>query len=84
MEEHDGCDPDSLQWIKIRANDSGSVVCAEYRARNGFGGMNVGMTPVIAGIPADSPEIWNKNCVKPLYEVSAAIDGFAQFEKFAR
>jgi len=46
--------------------------------------MNVGMTPVIAGIPADSPEIWNKNCVKPLYEVSAAIDGFAQFEKFAR
>jgi hypothetical protein len=76
-------DPDSLQWIQIRANDSGSVVCAEYRARNGFGGMNVGHTPVIASIPVDSPEMWNKNCVKRLAIVEAAVTGFDMVEKAA-
>src|SRR5690606_21641937 len=33
-------DPDSLIWESIRANDDASVICLEYRARNGFGGMN--------------------------------------------
>jgi predicted amidophosphoribosyltransferase len=31
--------PDSVVWESIRANDDASIICFEYRAQNGFGGM---------------------------------------------
>src|SRR6476469_7596301 len=34
-------DPQSVQWSSVKSDAEGTVVCVEYRARNGFGGMNV-------------------------------------------
>jgi hypothetical protein len=33
--------PDSLSFEQILVNSDGSVICMTYRAKNGFGGMNV-------------------------------------------
>lgn len=34
-------DPASVQWLAATSNETGGVVCVSYRAKNGFGGMNV-------------------------------------------
>lgn len=55
-------EPESVQWITALANESGQIVCLEYRARNGFGGMNVErmtITPQGAGQEASR---WNDHC----------------------
>lgn len=59
--------PDSAQWNIILANDDASVVCVEYRAQNGFGGMNIEQATFAKGKIQTSVSAWNKNCAeKPL------------------
>jgi hypothetical protein len=66
-------EPDSLKWESIRANEDGTVVCATYRARNGFGGMNVEHAAFAKGSISTSASAWNKNCAgKSLYEMKSA------------
>lgn len=65
--------PSSVQWSDIRSNDTGSVVCVEYRAQNGFGGMNVEhATYTGKGISTKSKD-WNKHCTSELYDMKKAI-----------
>lgn len=55
-------EPDSISWVSVLTSDDASVVCATYRARNGFGGMNIEYaTRTKAGI-STSIAVWNKHC----------------------
>lgn len=56
-------EPESVQWIAITANRDASVVCLNYRARNGFGGMSVSYTTVVDNVLSETADAWNKNCL---------------------
>jgi hypothetical protein len=63
-------DPDSLVWESIRANDDATVLCIEYRARNGLGGMNREFIVYAKGAPSQKPAVWNKHCAgKSMYDM---------------
>lgn len=62
-------DPDSLTWESIRSNDDASVICLEYRARNGFGGMNREFAVLANGKASQKPAAWNKHCTQPLKDM---------------
>lgn len=55
-------EPDSLQWRKVLSNGDGSVLCMEYSARNGFGGMNVEHVLIRKGKASQESAQWNKHC----------------------
>lgn len=69
-------EPDSISWITAHANDDASVVCLSYRARNGFGGMNV---EYAVGTPhgiSTSDDSWDKNCAgRGLHDTISAKRG---------
>lgn len=65
--------PSSVQWKAVRANDNGSVVCVEYRAQNGFGGMNVEYAAYTGKGISTKPKDWNKHCTSELYDMKNAI-----------
>lgn len=56
--------PESIQWSSILANDDASTICLEYRAQNGFGGMNQEFALFHDGKPSQKPEDWNRHCAK--------------------
>lgn len=62
-------DPKSVEWVSAETNEDGSVVCLVYRARNGFGGMNVEQAVMSDWkVSMNSKEAWAKNCSgKKLY-----------------
>ncbi len=74
--------PDSFQLNRANFMDNGAM-CFEYRAQNGFGGLNVGqavLTP--KGIfkteeMAGFTHLWNRECAnKSGYDQTVAIDAF--------
>lgn len=66
-------DPDSLTWVSIMTNTDASVICLEYRARNGFGGMNLEHGTYANGKYNVTAKAWNKNCAnKPLNDMMKA------------
>ena len=63
-------DPGSISWQHIRANDDATVVCLEYRAKNGFGGLKLERTTYAGGRLRSEPSAWNKNCAaKKLFDL---------------
>lgn len=61
--------PDSVKWGDVLANDDGSAVCIEYRAQNGYGGMNNEHVVFINGGLHRDGAAWNKHCAnKKLYD----------------
>lgn len=56
-------DPDSVVFESIGSNDDASIVCVEFRARNGFGGMNRETAVLAKGKISQSSAVWNKSCV---------------------
>lgn len=67
-------DPDSLKWEAILANDDASVICMQYRAKNGFGGMNREQLTVFKDRFYKEAAIWNKNCAKKsLHDMTDAV-----------
>jgi hypothetical protein len=46
------------------ASDDASVVCIQYRAQNGFGGMARETVSLVNGKIGSDPKQWNKNCLK--------------------
>ena len=63
-------DPDSLTWQRIRVSDDASVVCLEYRAKNGFGGLKLERTTYAGGRLSSESWAWNKNCAaKKLFDL---------------
>lgn len=55
-------DPASLTWRKVLSNEDGSVLCMEFAARNGFGGMNVEHVLIRKGRSSQDAGQWNKHC----------------------
>lgn len=55
-------DPDSLKFDSMRVSEDGKTVCAEYRAKNGFGGMNKEFVTFVKDIGHRDAATWNKNC----------------------
>lgn len=65
-------DPESVVWEEILANTDASVVCIQYRAKNGFGGMSREYYVSARGkVSTDSAAV-NKHC-KNLYDMKKAI-----------
>lgn len=62
-------DPDSLVWEEMRANEDGSVVCLEYRAKNGFGGMNREFVIYAKETLSAKSKDYNRHCTQPLKDV---------------
>lgn len=56
--------PDSVQWSGMLANDDASVICIEYRAQNGFGGLNLEHVAYAKGKLQTSVQAWNKYCAE--------------------
>jgi len=76
-------DPDSLKFASVLAMESGAV-CYEYRARNGFGGMN--FSRAVLGSDgktfkgddeAGFTKLWNRECAgKEGDEIGSALQHF--------
>ncbi len=66
-------DPDSLAIDKGLADDKGDLVCVEFRARNGFGGMVREMVAYRKGVPTTSPKFWNGHCRTELFDETWAV-----------
>lgn len=62
-------EPESMTLESARANDDASVVCLEYRARNGFGGMSKEFVVFAQNKAHQTPEAWNKHCTQPLFDM---------------
>lgn len=55
-------DPKSLEWTLIMTDIDAGVVCATYRARNGFGGMNAERAVYAKERILNTPQAWLKHC----------------------
>lgn len=62
-------DPASLVWESIRTNEEATVICLEYRARNGFGGMNKEFVVIADGNTSQKAAAWNKHCTRQLQDM---------------
>lgn len=68
-------DPDSMEWDLVTANDDGTVVCAEFRARNVFNALIAKKLAVVNGNSTEDASIWNRRCAgKPQHDLT----GFAE------
>lgn len=64
-------DPDSLRIDTLLMDQEGNTICAEYRARNGFGGFNKEYITITKGKGKDqggqaskTATAWNKHCTQ--------------------
>jgi hypothetical protein len=55
-------DPNSLEFESISADDQASIICVEYRAKNGFGGMNSEIAVFFENKISRDTTMWNKKC----------------------
>jgi len=63
-------DPESVKWRNILSNEDASVVCVEYRARNGFGGVNLDHVVYAKQQLSTTNASWNRYCAKKeLYDM---------------
>lgn len=62
-------DPESLKYETLRVSEDASVICAEYSARNGFGGMNREFMVVANGKTSQKPSAWNRHCTKSMHDM---------------
>lgn len=68
-------DPASLVIEKGRVSDDGSVVCIDYRARNGFGGMNREYVAFDKrGAMQTGPAYWNAHCSGMMTVMTWAVE----------
>lgn len=66
-------DPDSVRWDSVLVNEDGTVACIEYRARNGFGGMNREFVVFTSNTATQSAAAWNKRCAnKQMHDMRSA------------
>lgn len=55
-------EPESVEWIDMFTDEKAEVVCLKYRARNGFGGMNVETMTVTTTEAGQETALWNRHC----------------------
>lgn len=66
-------EPDSVKWDTILANDDGSVICVQYRGRNGFGGYSAEHAAYAVKTASQAAYFWNQHCAgKSLNNMSHA------------
>lgn len=66
--------PASLQWQDILASEDGGIVCLDFRAQNGFGGLEHEVVTVIKGKATKDISTWNKRCTGAgLYDVKDSV-----------
>lgn len=65
-------DPSSVEWEAIRANDDASVICLQYRAKNGFGGFSREIAVLAQDKASTDKKAWNKHCTGPLLDLKHA------------
>lgn len=65
-------DPESFAVEYVGVNEDTTVACVEYRAKNGFGGMNKEFAVYAKDKISQSPESWNKYCRTNLYDLKHA------------
>ena len=72
-------DPDSLVIELAKVSDDSSLVCVQYRARNGFNGMDRAFIAYDGnGKPHQNAGYWNAHCKKPMPdETYAATQGLS-------
>lgn len=56
-------EPGSVVWESIHANEDASIICLDYRARNGFGGMAREFVVFANGKASKKVNDWNRRCV---------------------
>lgn len=67
--------PSSAQWHRVLVNDTGNVVCVDYSAQNGFGGMNRNTIAAVDGRISEKANVWNKHCANSsLYDETSAVN----------
>lgn len=55
-------EPESVEWLYMGTDEKAEVVCLQYRARNGFGGMSVEMMTVTTQEAGPEAVLWNRHC----------------------
>ena len=65
-------DPESFAVEFVGVNEDATVACVEYRAKNGFGGMNKEFAVYAKDKISQSPELWNKHCRANLHDMKHA------------
>jgi hypothetical protein len=73
--------PDSLKLEKVLGMDDGTI-CYEYRAQNGFGGLNREFAVLLPGANSltTSTAAWNKHCAhKKGHDVRANVETLMKF-----
>jgi len=66
-------DPDSMVIESMRIDEGSTLACGEYRAKNGFGGVNREFIVVLNDRTSKKPAEWNKHCTKTLPDMMWAI-----------
>lgn len=66
-------DPDSMKLDAVRVSDDRQIVCIEYRARNGFGGVNRSMAVFVDRKQQATDAAWNKHCLKPMLDYATQL-----------
>ena len=67
-------DPDSAKFTYVGVNDGATVACLQYRARNGFGGMNQDIAVIANNKATSTAADWKRYCSEPLRDMLAAAD----------
>ena len=65
-------DPESFAVEYVGVSEDATVACVEYRAKNGFGGMNKELAVYAKDNISQTPESWNKHCRINLYDMKHA------------
>jgi len=67
-------EPESVKFRKLLINDAGTVVCAEFRGKNGFGGVSM-QHLVLTETGSDATAAgWNKHCTKGMFNMDFLIN----------
>ena len=67
-------DPDSAKFTYVGVNDAATVACLQYRARNGFGGMNQDIAVIANNKATSKAADWKRYCSGPLRDMLAAAE----------
>ena len=63
-------EPESVIFEDVRANPAADVICFQYRARNGFGGMTRELIVVAKGKASQARSAWDKSCALPALDLA--------------
>lgn len=65
-------DPESAKFTYLGVNEEGNVSCLQYRAKNGFGGMNNAFAVIANNKATNKQADWKKYCSGALHDMLAA------------